>query len=103
MRKSEAKQGAIGGTLGRIREEGLDGAAIRSYGDRIPIIDFPEDVEEFHRAWLKLEPEHKRIVYVDYKLRIPIAKKLELVGKKKDPYYRLRSNALTAIMYLMER
>lgn len=99
MRKAAAKDGAISGTLGRIMEEGADGAAIRSHGQKIPVTDFPEksDVGSFHRAWLMLEPHHQCIIFVDYRMREPIKKKFELMGKKKDAYYRARRKALDVI------
>ena len=101
VRKAEAKQRQISGTLGRIVEEGPDGAAIRSHHDNIPIVDFPEDVAKFHRAWLKLGKDDKLLIEVDYKRRYSVGKKFAAVGKKKDAYYRARSGALASVMYLM--
>ena len=101
VRKAEAKQGQIQGTLGRIQTEGLDGAAIRSFGQRIPVVDFPEEVAEFHCAWLRLDEEHQLILWVDYKLRKSIKKKFSLMNKKKTSYYRLRDKAHSVISYEM--
>ncbi len=101
MRKAEAKQGQIQGTLGRIHEEGLDGAAIKSHGTKIPIVDFPEDIAEFHRGWLKLDREYHLMIWVDYKLRAKIKEKFVLMNKKKGAYYRCRSKAHDAISYEM--
>ena len=101
MRRSEAKQGQIQGTLGRIKDEGLVGAAIRSHGSKIPIVDFPEDIAEFHRAWLRLDRDYQMMIWVDYKLRSPIERKFELMNKKRSAYYRLRSSAHSAISYEM--
>lgn len=101
VRKSEAKQGVIKGTLGRILEEGLDGAAIRSHGQQIPILDFPEDVATFHRAWLRLDRPYQLIIWVDYRLRRKSAEKFALMNKKKNAYYRLRGKAHSMISYEM--
>lgn len=101
MRKAAARDGAITGTLGRIRDEGADGAAIRSHGQKIPITDFPVDVSRFHRAWLHQEPQHQAIIFVDYRMREPVAKKFALMHKKKNAYYRARRRALDAIARTM--
>ena len=101
MRKAEAKQGQIQGTLGRITEEGLNGAAIKSHGYKIPIIDFPEDISEFHRAWLRLDRDCQMMIWVDYKLNKPIKQKFALMNKKRSSYYRLRDKAHSAISYEM--
>lgn len=99
VRKAEAKQGAIRGTLGRIREEPFNGNSVPNFSSKILAIDFPEDVSKFHRAWLSLDEEHKSILWIDYKLRKPALEKFKLAGKKKDAYYRARSKAQAAIMY----
>jgi len=101
VRKAEAKQGQIQGTLGRIKDEGLDGAAIKSHGYNIPVVDFPEDISEFHRAWLRLADEYQMIIWVDYKHRCPVKRKFKIMQKKKDAYYRLRGNALIALVAKM--
>ena len=101
MRKAEAKHGQIQGTLGRIRDEGSVGAAIRSVSNHVPVLDFPEDVAEFHHAWLRLDRDYKNIIFVDYRLRLPVSDKFELMNKKKDAYYRLRSKAHSMISYEM--
>jgi len=101
MRKAEAKQGQIQGTMGRIAEEGLDGAAIKSHGQKLPIIDFPEDIAEFHRAWLRLDREDHLLFWVDYKLRPGVPKKFFMMNKKRTAYYRLRDRAHSAISYEM--
>jgi len=101
VRKAEAKQGQIQGTLGRIKDEGLDGAAIKSHGYNIPVVDFPEDISEFHRAWLRLDREFQLLIWVDYKLRKSIKKKFALLNKKKTAYYLLRDHAHAAISYQM--
>jgi hypothetical protein len=93
VRKSEAMGGQLQGTMGRIMEEGLDGAAIRSHGQRIPILDFPKDVGRFHRAWLQLDRHHQMIIWVDYKMRKSVQEKLALMNKKKTAYYKLRNDA----------
>ena len=101
MRKSAAIDGAIRGTLGRIYEEGADGAAIRSHGSKIPVTDFPLDVARFHRAWIRLEPHLGRIIFIDYRMRDPLKKKLGILRVKKTKYYRLRRLALDKIVQTM--
>ena len=97
MRKAEAKQGQIQGTLGRIKEEG-EGASIRTHGSTIPIVDFPEEVAAFHRAWLSLIDRYQRIIWIDYKQRLSAKEKFREMDIKKDAYYRLRNDALTAVV-----
>jgi len=101
LRKSEAKQGSIQGTFGRISEEGLDGAAIRSHGSKIPVIDFPEDVAKFHRAWLGLDRQYQMVLWVDYKMRKPTKQKFKALNKSKNAYYRLRDQAHSLISFEM--
>ena len=101
MRRSAAVDGSIQGTLGKISEEGLDGAAIRSHSDRIPVTDFPLDVAKFHRAWRFLEPHLHGIIFVDYRMRAPLSKKLGIMHMKKSKYYRLRRTALDKICQTM--
>ncbi len=100
MRKAERKLGQVQGTMARIKELG-EGAAIKSHGSKIPIVDFPEDIAEFHRAWLRLGTDHKMMIWVDYKLRKPIKMKFELMHKKKWAYYQFRDEAHSAISYEM--
>ena len=101
MRKSEAKQGLVNGTMGRIKDEGINGAAIRSYGQKIPIVDFPDDVAEFHRAWLKLDRQFQNILWVDFKLRKSHKEKFALVHLPKTSYYRIRNRAQSMVSYEM--
>ncbi len=101
MRKSAAVDGAIRGTLGRIHDEGLDGAAIRAHGDRVPVTDFPLDVARFHRAWVCLDPHLGGIIFIDYRMRDPLKKKLSIMRMKKTKYYRLRRTALDKIAQKM--
>ena len=101
MRKSAAIDGSIRGTLGRIREEGLDGASIRAHSDRIPVTDFPLDVARFHRAWKQLEPHLNAIIFLDYRMRDPLRRKLKIARMRKTKYYRLRRSALDKISQLM--
>ena len=101
MRRSAAVDTAIQGTLGRIRDEGLDGAAIRSHTDRIPVTDFPLDVARFHRAWKQLDPHLGSIIFLDYRMREPLGKKLEIVRMSKSKYYRTRRKALNNIARAM--
>lgn len=97
MRRSAAIDSAIQGTLGRIRDEGLDGAAIRAHSDKIPITEFPLDVARFHRAWKQLEPHLNAIIFLDYRMRDPLQRKLRVARVSKSKYYRLRRQALDAI------
>jgi hypothetical protein len=101
VRRQEAQAGRLQGTLGRIMDEGPDGAAIRSRGTRIPIVDFPEDVRKFHRAWLNLERQYQMIIWVDYRMRVPVQRKFELMNRKKNAYYRLRDKAHSLISWEM--
>ena len=103
MRKSAAVDGSIRGTLGRIREEGLDGAAIRPHYDKIPILDWPPDVSRFHRAWkaLAAHPRLQGVIFVDYRMREPLKTKLDIMRLKKSGYYKLRGQALDKVAHLM--
>jgi len=101
MRKAEAKQGQIQGTLGRIGDEGLDGAAIKSHGSKITVVDFPEDISEFHRAWLRLDRDFQLMIWVNYKLRKSVKQKFNLMHKKRTAYYRFLGKTHSAISYEM--
>ena len=101
VRKAEAKHGQVIGTLGRIMDEGLNGAAIRAHGWKIPCVDFPEDIAEFHRAWLQADRDIQSILWVHYKLRKGIAAKMTLMDKKKNAYYRALHKAQATISYKM--
>lgn len=97
VRRFEAQLGQISGTLGRIHEEGVDGAAIRSHAQKLPIVDFPKDIQQFHRAWLDLEPPDQNIIWLDAKVRMPFQEKWAAMNMKKDSYYRARRSALMKI------
>lgn len=97
MRKSESIGGNVHGSLGRIMDEGLDGAAIREYGQKIPVVDFPKDVKKFHRGWLALEPHYQNLVFVDYRIRAKVTDKFDVMNLKKNAYYRRRGQALEKI------
>jgi len=96
MRKADRQ--SISGTLGRIREQGLDGAAIRGHVDNIPIIDFPKDVQAFHTAYKRLDPQHQKIIFLDFRIiNVPHGEKFKALHLKKDAYYRRRRQALDAV------
>ena len=95
MRKFEAKLKGVSGTLGRIADEGPDGASIRGHGDYVPDVDFPLEVQKFHRAWLDLDLPKRSIIYLDFKTRAPVQGKWEKMGMSKSAYYRARAGALT--------
>ena len=97
MRRQDAMAGNIKGTMGRIHEEGLDGAAIRSYVDKVPYNEFPSDVRKFHLAFLKLDTHLKSIVFIHFRLNIPHKKKHEKTGKKQQNYYDYLNLALDKI------
>ena len=101
VRRSEAQAGQIQGTMGRIVEEGPAAAAIRTRGSHIPIVDFPRDVRKFHQAWLGLPAKYKQIIWVDYRLRMPVQRKFDTMGLKKNAYYRLRDKAHSLISWDM--
>lgn len=97
MRKMDRQ--SISGTLGRIQEQGLDGAAIRGHVDNIPIIDFPRDVQKFHSAYKRLDPHHQKIIFLDFRIaNVPHGEKFKALGLKKDTYYRRRREALDTIV-----
>ncbi len=52
--------------MGRIKEYGPTGAAIRSHTDRIPIHSAPQDALVFNRAWQKLDGGLQESVFVFY-------------------------------------
>jgi hypothetical protein len=97
LRKAEARQSSIQGTLGRVRDEGPVAAAIRSKSDRIPCVDFPQRVNAFHRAWLSSPEEYRDILWLDYKRRLPAKEKIRISGLKKHTYYRKRAKAQAEI------
>ena len=97
VRRFEKQIEGIQGTMGRIMEEGPDGAAIRSYRDTVPVSDFSRDVQTFHRAWLDLKPELKAIIWLDFKVRGKTIKKMKDADMPKTTYYRTRREALTLI------
>lgn len=94
MRKFEAKLTNIQGTLGRAVTEGAHGAATGQVGDYVPDIDFPVEVQKFHRAWIDLDIQKRSIIYLDFKTRAPVQSKWEKMGMSKSTYYRARANAL---------
>ena len=97
MRAFKAKLGNIQGTLGRIRDEGPDGAAIRGQGDYIPDIDFPLQVQQFHKAWLDLDYHLNKIIRIDYIERGPAPKKWAKMDMSRSEYYKYRRKALVSI------
>ena len=98
MRKADRKGMGLSGTLGRIQEQGLDGAAIRGHIDTVPIVEFPLDVKKFHLAWKKLEPQFQNIIFLDFRIiNINHKDKFKALGLKKDAYYRRRRKSLDAI------
>ena len=97
VRRFEAKLGNIQGTMGRIREEGPEGAAIRSHYDRLPYQEFPREVRTFHRAWMDLKPHQQAIVWLSYKEPGAQKKKIKKAGISKSAYYRRRAEALNKI------
>ena len=104
MRKLEAKASSIQGTMGRIREEGPTGAAIKGQRDYVPSIDFPDEVQRFHMAWRDLDFVPKTVIYVHYKQHGKAMKKAAKLGMNKSKYYReirkaLREIASTLFMY----
>lgn len=100
MRKADAVGGSIQGTLGRSIDL-HDGASIREYGQRIPILDFPNDVNKFHRAWKQLPSPLQGLILVDYKVRAGHKEKRKALRMKRDKYYRTRKQALNEIARLM--
>ena len=96
MRKFEAKLGNVQGTMGRIKEEG-EGASIRSYSDHLPNIDFPEEVQKFHRAWLDLDYQYRNIIVIGFQKRGPAIKKYRKMGMKRWKYYKTLNTALIQI------
>ena len=88
--------------MGRIREEGSVGAAIRSHIQVIPVKDMPSDLLEFHRAWDVLQPRYKRVVYVQYVAVCPLYEKLEFLDLKKTTFYQCLSKAQAELWSLME-
>ena len=94
VRKAEAKSVALQGTMG---SDMWPGVPIRSYGQRIPILEFPEDVQAFHLGWLALEPALKSMIYIDYKLKISQKRKIKLARMGKNSYYKARKKALESI------
>jgi len=100
IRRTEAEASLVKGTLGRIAEEGPEGAAIRgayAAGRNIPITDVPSEVARFHRIWLTLATDLRNVLYVDYKLRTPVARKYRGLGLSKNKYYKLRTRALIEV------
>lgn len=93
MRRFEAQLGPTPGTMGRILDEG-EGAAIRGHGGHTPNVDFPVDVQRFHRAWTDLDFIPRSVIYVHFKKRGPIKKKLAEMEISKSRYYRLLNRAL---------
>lgn len=95
MRKADALAGNLTGTLGRVYEEGPAAAAIRTAYQRskIPLVEFPQEVDRFHKAWLQLPEDPAEILFIEYKLRVPFEEKWRLANKKKGAYYRARSDA----------
>ena len=97
VRQFEQRIKSVQGTMGRIREEG-EGAAIRGFGDNIPHVDFPRQVQQFHRAWIDLDFHHKAAIWVQFKETWRRPKKMQTLGKESTTsYYRAVNKALVAI------
>ena len=88
--------------MGRIREEGSVGAAIRSHVQVIPVRDMPADILEFHRAWAVLKQNHKKIVYVRYAVVCPLYEKMEFLELKKRTFYSRLERAHLHILQIMD-
>ena len=97
IRKFEKKVGAIQGTLGRIRDEGPDGAAIRGAPDYVPKIDLPRQVSKFHKAWIDLDHQEKNIIWLQFKEYGKTRDKWAVMGMKKTKYYKTLNAALEKI------
>lgn len=88
--------------MGRIREEGTVGAAIRTHMQILPIRDMPKDVLEFHRAWQVLDSKPKRISYVHYGVVSNVDAKCEFMGLNKSTYYSRLDRAHRALWETIE-
>lgn len=73
--------------MGRIREEGSVGAAIRTFVQVIPIQDIPADVLVFHRAWNVTKSRYKKLIFVRYVPICPTEEKLIELGLTERTYY----------------
>lgn len=88
MRRFEKRITAVQGTMGRIREEGPVGAAIREFRDHLPKIDFMDDqVAKFHMAWIDLDTKERAYVWVHFKEHGKVKDKLKRLDTKINDYY----------------
>jgi len=88
VRGFEKRIRGIKGTMGRIRDEGPVGAAIRGYGDHIPKVDFrDEEVRKFHRAWLDLDVRPREHIWVHFKEFGSIKSKVKALETNNRSYY----------------
>ncbi len=104
MRRLEAEGSLVRGTLGRIMEQGPEGAAIHTeYGSRpLPVRDMPKRVQAFHHAWLSLEDRYRAVLWAEYKLRMKIRRKCQACGLTRSNYYRERARARQIIGQKLE-
>jgi hypothetical protein len=87
---------------GALVEYGSVGAAIKAHGDYIPIRDMPEDILEFHSAWMVAKSRAKYTVYVFYYLVADVESKAEALGVSKSTLYERVTDAQTEIWSLMD-
>jgi hypothetical protein len=88
--------------MGRIKEFGSVGAAIRTHEQVIPINDMPIDVLEWHTAWTGLEPRPKQTLYVFYVLLGSPSDKAQLLSVSKSTLYQRVTTAQTEIWSAMD-
>ncbi len=97
IRKFQSKAGNIQGTMGRIRDEGPDGAAIRGAPDYVPKVDLPRQVNKFHRAWTDLDYHEKDILWLQFVEFGKTKDKWAYMGMNKSKYYRTLNASLEKI------
>lgn len=90
--------------LGRIREEGSVGAAIKQHAQKIPVKFMPSDIASFHRAWLMLPEGPRQVIAVAYcSPSVDRNQQADLLGLSRRAYYRAIDAAHERLSVLISR
>jgi hypothetical protein len=102
-RKRNEPQWATISLLGRIRDEGLTGAAIKQHGQRIPVKFMPPEIAQFHRAWLTLAESQRIVCEVNYHPGGSAKIKARTLSMSTATLYRVLDHAQVHLSIAIER
>lgn len=88
--------------LGTIMEYGSVGAAIRTHQQIIPVPDMPEDVRDFHNAWVAADSRAKFTIYVFYYTVGNVDEKADALGISRRTLYDRVSRAQAELWSIID-